>query len=405
MGMLTRQLAYADKRFHISRLSNEIGDDRRRPRHKAGVVARSLVLMEMLRLGSLNLLVRTGTGSLRTWINGKLPSADTLGRAAESLHADDIRRHVLHTYFVMRRGKNIRAIRGHRPLVLDGHELFCSDRRHCPHCQTRTIKTRNGERTQYYHRCVMAMLVHANGCILLDAELQRPGEDEMAAAMRILMRLLQTCRQAFDLVCGDALYMNPSLWKLVQSYGIDVLAVVKNENRDLYKDAEEIFAEQIPLQAKRGTNTTALYWDAEGFTTWPQVGRPVRIVKSIETTTVRRQLTKQPEEVKTTWMWATTLSAQRASTQQIVQIGHGRWCIENQGYNELVNSWHANHCYRHNANAMIVLLLLLCLAYNIFHAMLSFNLKPQARARFTIGDIIALTQAEFRLLAGQLHPP
>jgi len=90
--------------------------------------------MEMLRLGSLDLLVRTGTGSLRTWIDGKLPSADTLDHAAESLHADDIRGHVLQTYFVMRRGKNIRTIRGHRHLVLDGHELFCRDRRHLGRC-------------------------------------------------------------------------------------------------------------------------------------------------------------------------------------------------------------------------------------------------------------------------------
>jgi len=41
--------------------------------------------------------------------------------------------------------------------------------------------------------------------------------------------------------------------------------------------------------------------------------------------------------------------------------------------------WHLDHCYRHEENAIQVMLLLLCLAYNIFHIMITFNLKPPLR--------------------------
>ena len=206
--MLTRLLRYADKRFDVSGLADDVGDDCKSPEHKAGVVVRSLLLMLVVRLGSLNALERPGAGRLSRWIGGKLPSADALGRAACGLHADDVRGMVHRSYSKMRRGKNISALYGHRVLVLDGHEFYCSNLRSCPDCQKRTITTKRGEHTQYYHRCVVAMLVHGKGRLLLDVELQQPGEDEIAAAMRLLLRLLHTSLDAFDVISGDALYLN-----------------------------------------------------------------------------------------------------------------------------------------------------------------------------------------------------
>jgi len=50
-------------------------------------------------------------------------------------------------------------------------------------------------------------------------------------------------------------------------------------------------------------------------------------------------------------MWATTLPPAKAGTQAILDIGHGRWCIENHGFNEMVHAWHLDHCYRHEENA------------------------------------------------------
>ena len=116
---------------------------------------------------------------------------------------------------------------------------------------------------------------------------------------------------------------------------------------------------------------------------WTQLGRPVRIVSSKESATVRRQLTRETEELSSEWLWATSLSAAKAGTHTVVHIGHGRWGIENQGFNELVRYWNADHVYHLDINAITVILLLTFLAYNLFHVWLDRGLKPEFRNRYT----------------------
>ena len=43
----------------------------------------------------------------------------------------------------------------------------------------------------------------------------------------------------------------------------------------------------------------------------------------------------------TEWIWLTNLQTSMASTASLVHLGHARWDIENYGFNELVNGWHA----------------------------------------------------------------
>ena len=75
----------------------------------------------------------------------------------------------------------------------------------------------------------------------------------------------------------------------------------------------------------------------------------------------------------------TTLPQQQAPTVRIVNWGHQRWDIENFGFNELVNGWEADHIYKHEAHAIEAFLLMAFLAYNLFHAFLTLNLKPPLR--------------------------
>ena len=76
------------------------------------------------------------------------------------------------------------------------------------------------------------------------------------------------------------------------------------------------------------------------------------------------------------WIWMATLPAAVVPTASLVHWGHARWDIENQGFNELVNGWYADHVYRHEPHAIEAFLLTLFLAYNLFHGWLTRNLKP-----------------------------
>jgi len=198
----------------------------------------------------------------------------------------------------------------------------------------------------------------------------------------------------WPLVLGDALYLNPDLARLVRARGKHFLAVLKNENRDLLVDARSLFGEVEPAAHEEG-KTTSLWWDIEGFRSWTQLGQDLRVVRSVETRTVRRQATKKPHTQTVEWIWATSLPARQAPTAAVVRIGHRRWSIENEAFNELVNAWHADHVCKHNLTAILALWLLLCLAYNLFHAFIDRNLEPALRARHTLKHWADLLLAGF----------
>jgi hypothetical protein len=267
----------------------------------------------------------------------------------------------------------------------------------------RTIHTQRGDRIQYYHRVVAVSLVTQDLRVLLDAEPLRAGEDEIAAALRLLDRVVQAYPRAFDLVQGDGLYTDPRFFQWALAHGKYALAVLKDERRDLLQEAEQLFEPMAPVLLREG-NVLRECWDLEGFRTWPQAGGPVRVVRSRETRTVRRQLDQQVHAQVSQWYWVTTLPTRQAPTGTVVQLGHGRWDIENQGFNELVNQWHADHVYRHDPTALLVFWLLAQICLTVFCAFFRRHLKPAAQVAMTMLHVARLVQAELYLSQTRAPP-
>lgn len=333
----------------------------------------------------------------RNWMGGDLPSADRLGEVAALLNLDELRAALLRHHWHRKRKKTLPALPGDlHVLIFDGHEMWTSYRQRCEGAFSRQVECKDEVRTQYYLRYVAVYLLGAKGRVLLDLEMQRPGEGEIAAAERLFLRLLKNCPRAFNVVAGDALYLDPHLCQLILDSGKDFVAVLKNENRILIQDFRGVLElnGDPPLQFEYNAKQCHCH-DIEGFTTWTQLGQSVRVVRSVETRSVRRHLTKQEEESSSEWLWATSLAKDKANTHTVVCIGHGRWSIENQGFNELVHEWHADHVYHLNTNAIIAILLLVFLAYNIFHVWLERGLKPALRQRHTAKYFSRQIQAEF----------
>lgn len=107
----------------------------------------------------------------------------------------------------MKRNKIFEKTWGFNLLILDGHESSCSYLRTCEGCLKRRIHTKNGDRIQYYHRYVIAMLSSEKFPFLLDIEEQRRGEDEVTCAMRLMDRILERYPRAFNVVAADGLYL------------------------------------------------------------------------------------------------------------------------------------------------------------------------------------------------------
>ena len=391
----------------MSSLLDGLTDARSQPRIATCVIVRSLLVMIVTRLGSLNAVEQTYSSRFwRRFLRQALPSADTLGRVAAQMDPDPLREALRNLYSDLKRNKALPPPwHGLMPLVLDGHESHATEQRHCPACLQRRIVTAHGEHIQYYHRHVSAMLLGRDFPILLDAELQRPGEDEVATALRLLERVLENFPRAFDVVLGDALYTDPRLYNFLLDHGKDVLTVLKNENRDLLADARSLFETHLPEHSTEGSTSTEV-WDLQGFTTWPQVCRPVRVVRSRETTTSRRQLDGQLQDQEADWVWVTTLSVNRASTLAVVALGHARWSIENQGFNETSNRWAADHVYKHHPIAILIFCLMTMLAFNLFYAFYCRNLQPAYRRGHDAQHVARCLASElYQSLAENRAPP
>jgi hypothetical protein len=355
-----------------------------------------VLVMLWMRLGSLNALEETcGRRFWQRWLHGQMPSADTVGRVFGLMAPEGIREGLSEVYRHLKRNKALGSLEGLNAAVLDGHETSSSDLRHCGRCLIRRVKAGEGRRIQYYHRNVTLMLLGDNREYLLDMELQRRGEDEVGTAKRLLKRVLKRYPRAFDVVLADALYAVAPFINYLWARRKYSLIVLKQECRAIYKDALGLMQ---TMEARVGEyrGRRCAWWDVGELGSWDEVKMKMRVVRSEEHWEVRRQTSKQLDPQRSEWMWVTNLPTTLASSQAVVRLGHRRWDIENQGFNELVNGWHTSHVYRHDPVAIEAFYLAAFLAYNLFQAFWSRNLKPQLRWGKTQAYIA-------RLLAGEVY--
>jgi len=373
-------------------------DGRGRLRIKTPTVVASVLTMMLARMGSFNAVEQTKKCSVwKKEHDEVLPSADTIGNVVARIDLTALRSAIKHVYSRLKRNKSLRPLlpNGGFAVILDGHESSASFKQCCCGCLHRKVETSSGTFIQFYHRHVMAVLLCRDFVLLLDLEMQRPGEDEVAAASRLFERLCREYPRAFDMVVADGLYARAPFFKLVSAQGKDAIAVLKDDRRDLLQDAIALFKQEEPVVFRNG-RLTRFCWDIEGFTSWVQLGTAVRIVRSWETKPVRRHMTGQEEWRESDWVWATTVPKARLETEPFVVTSHKRWDIENKAFNELVNAWHADHVYKHTPTAIEACWLLTMLAYNLFEAFINLNLKPALRA--------AHTKEHFgRMIAGEIY--
>ncbi len=238
INVLRRLIAYSEKVFQLSReVVAPISDRRPEPRISTAAVVKSSLAMFWARIGSLNAL--PGSRFWKTWLGEPACSADSVGRVTALREAEGLRSGIHAIYDRLKRNKALPDQGGLGIAVLDGHESHASYRRHCSGCLERTTGGGETKRTQYYHRQVTLMLLpgaRTGGVpvrLLLDQEPQRGGEDEAAAALRLLQRVLGSYPRAFDVVLADALHATAPVFHFFLARGKHVLTVLKDDRRNL----------------------------------------------------------------------------------------------------------------------------------------------------------------------------
>jgi hypothetical protein len=380
-------------------LLDAVGDGREKRHIPTSACVKAILVLFLCRLPSMNALDQyRDRHSLRRFLkHPTIPCGDQITNISEVVNLDDLRGILRHVHGRMGRNKVLTALRGHRLAVIDGHEINCSYKRCCDECQQRRMKVNGEERIQYYHRAVIFQLIGKDFRLLLDLEPLRPHDDEGTAAMRLIERVLRCYPRSFDILLGDGLYPQARIFKLLRRHNKHIIAVLKDDRRDLLKDARGLFGDCTQTSYRLG-KTRYQCRDVENLQSWDSFPEQVRVVQSIETTTVRERIAHKwiTRTITSEWIWVTTLSSSEVCTKNIVFFGHERWRIENEGFNELCNHWHANHYFRHNVTSITAFWLILFIAHALFHCLMR-NLKPAIRAgrtmlywaQYILGDLVS----------------
>ena len=313
----------------------------------------------------------------------------------EFLSLESLREHL---YWMARCAKANKAldryrICGYHVLALDANELFSSRSHCCPECCTRTVKVAGAdgqvsEVVEYYHRAVFAHLVGSD--LILDLEPIRSGEEECAAALRLLGRLRRRLGvRFFDVVSVDAWYTKTPFLRAVQKLGWEGVAVLKQSDYEAYKEADAL----RPVRAQTVFEEAGRRVELRQVCQVPltqQAGLTVRVVLADEQWQERQRRGKvwKGQTKRSHWRWVASAGLDPVSAKGIWQIGHGRWAIENKAFNLLTRTYHLTHCFHHHPVAMVAWLLLTLLAVNLTALFYRHWVAPRAEADYTWSDLL-----------------
>lgn len=299
--------------------------------------------------------------ALQRWIGADRAFRDDVLRYSLSgFSLDGLQSMLVGVNRTLKRNKAFDAgrVRGRIVAALDGIEVLSSYSRCCDACLQRRVTVRkNGiktEQVQYFHRAVGCQIVSGPVKAFLDFEWLQPNEGEETAALRLLRRLPQLYGSPFfDILLLDALYAQTAVLDLAQQIGWDLVISLKQNQPDLYKSAVRLFGQRSPDAAfteQRDHKTyQVLLWDTEGLPFSGNDPRLVRVLRSEETLTENhyRQGQIQAEQTSHEWLWITTLALKTFPAPQVRRLGHDRWILENNGWNDLTQHWAFKHGFLH----------------------------------------------------------
>lgn len=124
--MLTRFCRYVDKVFGFQSLLETLTDGRRQPQISTAAVFLSVMMLFVLRRGSLNAVEQDlrMPRRMQGLVGPRLPSADTLGRVYALMDSESLQHMLAAVNHRLKRNKAVATVGGLRIAAVDGHEFF-----------------------------------------------------------------------------------------------------------------------------------------------------------------------------------------------------------------------------------------------------------------------------------------
>jgi len=337
-------------------------------------------------------------------------SAEVVYNVLDKLDHDGLRDGIEDVLWMAERNKTFRegSYATLRDVALDGWEPFASFGRHCEHCLERNVKVKNPltgeveERVQYYHRYVVAMLVGPALDVVIDIEPVRndearrdAGEDprhegELTAALRLIDRLHSTYGSFIDAFVLDALYANGPVLTKLDHYRYGGFIVLKKDNNEPLKEALAIWNGQPPCEQYDDPDTKEHidFWDVDEIDTLDTFKGKVRVVRAVIT---------HEDGSRHTWCFGVVGErARKLGRKAALKTIRARWHIENTGFNQWVQYWNLGHVYHHTPKAILAVLLLWALVFNLLQLFVYRRLKRRRDPKDPIDTIRHIVEVMLR---------
>lgn len=421
---------YAIGVYGIGRMFARVVDGRRDPDITTGTVVRCLFMAAVLRVPSFNELeglLADGRFQRLLGERGakrygkKLFSADVIVDVV-----DTIELRVLHAAMVelVKKAHANKVFREDTygsfiTVALDGWEPFCTYKRHCAGCLTRTITLKKKDEegnefkekvTQYYHRFVVALLIAPKLDLTLAIEpvlsndlredipvKEARHEGELTAALRLIDRLHQDYGCFIDAFALDGLYPCGPVFKKLTQYNYGAFIITKNKKNDPYRFAESIWKhrdkpDETAVDPKTGEKVE--FWFLKDVNALQSFDGAVDMLKA---------KVKRKNGTVGTWVMALVGKAKRASPLLALRIMRARWHIEN-AFHQWVTKWKLDHCYRHQPNAITAIVHICAIAFNMMQLFFYKRLgKPRQGRKST--DTLVLCVKRMWLDISELDGP
>jgi len=408
---------YATHVYGWARMLGSFTDSRRRPMHSTFDVVNSLLHAALLRRPSINategdlkqadfqrLIGRKAEPGVKAF------SAEVISNVLDKLGLDRLRHGIEDTIWRAESNKAFRegSYAALRCVAIDGWEPLSSYDRHCRHCLVRKVKRKSSETgeveeiDQYYHRYVVAMLVGPVLDVVLDiepvlnAEARRDlGEDahhegELTAAHRLIDRLHATYGTFLDALILDALYANGPIMTKLDESGYGGFIVLKKDDNEPLKEALALWQGEAACQQidDNEKDEHVRFWDVDGIETLDTYKGKVRVLRAV--------ITKKSGTRKTWCLAIVGDRARKVSRRAALTIIRSRWHIENTGFGQWVKYWNLGRVYRHTPNAILAILLIWMLVFNLLQLFVYRRLKRRRKPRDPCDTILSIVAEMFR---------
>lgn len=411
--------------FALPDLLANLADKRRAPQISTFDVVNSLFHTAVLRIPSINALEGDLQESDFQKLIGRRPtpevkafSADVVANVLDKVQLDGIRTAIDEVIGKAERNKAFcdGCYSALRCVAIDGWEPLASYDRHCPHCLVRQVKVKRGSREteevdQYYHRYVVAMLLGPVIDVVLgiepvlneearrDIDGEHKGhEGELTAARRLLNSLHDTYGGFIDAFVLDALYANGPVMTQLDGYGYGGFIVLKKDNNEPLQEALALWQDQGPCEEYRDPEKEERirFWDCDDLETLDTYQGKVKVVRAV---------VAKPGKEPSTWCFA--IIGQRArqlARRTTLRIVRARWHIEDTGFNQWIQYWNFGHVFRHTPNALMAILLLWILAFNLLQLFIYRRLGRSRRPKDPTDTIRHIVEVMLREVATLPEP-